>query len=201
MKRITRWQDVTTGMLGSIEGKGFISESIEHMTQRNDLLDGVKTPSHSFVVINPMFVIESLSHTVLTPLASYRQAFDEGRVVFYEPPIPVEIRAKALRTIRRSYLGADYGWGQILAFLPVLFWRRLTGHRAPNLLPIGTICSELALMAIREYRKEAVAAGLHDAARRLVWSVALNRQITDPALLLACEQRDALPPTLDGSRA
>lgn len=111
------------------------------------------------------------------------------------------MRRQALDDTWKRYNGAAYGWGQILAFIPVLFWRRLTGRNAVNLLPLGTICSELTLQYLRRCSVLLRAANDQDLSPLLEWTWVLQRNATDPALQLACVLRNGLPPTLNGSRA
>ncbi len=202
MQRVERFEDIQPGDVGWLRGEGFTSDAIAHMTARLDLM-GYATPSHSVLVLSRTQVIESLSRTVVRPLSVYQTRFQSGDFVVFRPAVPIEIRRRALDEIYRQYNGAMYGWGQILAFIPVMFWRRLTGRSAVNLLPLGTICSELVFLYLQKCRdllREAGPGGRLFASR-LDWTGSLRQNSTDPALLLACALRDALPPTLDGSRA
>ena len=199
MRRIRTWDDVGAGDLGSIAGTGFLSDAIIHATQRADLLDGVPIPSHSFLVLSRFQVIEALERVVVRPRAVYRQAFEDGHVQIYRPDAPDYVVKGVLAGLRKDYLGRAYGWGQIIAFLPVLLWRRLTGQDAVNLLPLGTICSELVTVYCRRLLDACSRSGLYSQALALAWASALDPNTTDPALLLACEQRDSLPPSFAGA--
>ena len=180
-------------------GTSFISDVIEHTTWRQDLLDGVPVPSHSFLVLSRFQVMEALDKVIVRPLAVYQPDFEAGRVMIYRPDAPPDVVAPVLKAIRKDYLGAAYGWLQIVAFLPVLWWRRLTGQDLRNALPLGTICSELVTVYCQRLLAALSAASLYGQALRLAWASALDPNTTDPALLLACEQRDSLPPSLAGA--
>lgn len=199
MKQVERWQDIEPGDLGYLRGTGFVSESIEHLTDRLDLM-GFPTPSHAVLVLSKTQIIEALSRTKVRPLAVYQGRFLAGDFVVFRPDVPAAIRRQALDEIWRKYNGAAYGWGQILGFLPVIAVRRLTGKDAVNLLPLGTICSELTLLYLRRCYDLLHVAGDLARAARLAWAWHLQQNTTDPALQLACVLRDTLPPTLDGSR-
>ncbi|MEW5763703.1 MAG: hypothetical protein ACOYXN_00470 [Acidobacteriota bacterium] len=197
MQRVERWQDIRPGDIGFLRGEGFLSDSIAHLTARRDLM-GLQTPSHSLLVLSRTQVIEALEKTKVRPIEVYRTRFDAGDLVVFAPDVPKEIRREALHYIWTRYNHAAYGWGQILAFLPVLFWRRLRGRDPVNLLPLGVICSELVLLYLRRCFDRLLAAGHSTRADRLAWAYRLSRNTTDPALQLSCCLRDGLPESLAG---
>lgn len=199
MQRIRQWNEIQPGDLGYLRGEGFFSEAIEHLTDRLDLA-GLPTPSHAVLILSKTQVIEALDRTRVRPLSVYQARFEAGDFLVFRPDVPAQVRRQALDDLWRRYNGAAYGWGQILAFIPVLFLRRLTGRDAVNLLPLGTICSELTLLYLRRCYELLHAAGDLARAGLLAWAWHLQQNTTDPALQLACVLRDGLPPTLDGSR-
>jgi len=193
MERITSWKEIELGDLGFYAGDGFLSESIEHLTHRDDL-DGLPTPSHSLIILSKSQVFESVKYTRIRPLMLYEDDFKAGRMIVFRPPLSKDLRAEALSEMTIKYNNAIYGWGQILAFIPVLWWRRLTGNQGINVLPAGTVCSELSLILCRKYYDKADST----AARLLRWAYQLNKNTTDPALLMSCCIHDRLPVDLAG---
>jgi hypothetical protein len=55
---------------------------------------------------------------------------------------------RAMSKVRRD-IEASYGWFQLLGFIPILIWRRLTGRLIPNPIRGGVVCSELVLNYLR----------------------------------------------------
>lgn len=197
MKRIIDWSQIRHGDIGFIAGEGFVSEAIRTLTERMDLLL-LPTPSHAFLILSKTETIEALEKTVVRPVALYKQRFEAGLVFIYRPDVPDSVRRLAIDWVYDNYKGAAYGWGQILGFLPVMAWRKLTGQDPVNLLPVGTICSELVLLFLRKEFKLCASLGHHEQAIKLAWVTALSKDTTDPALELACCQRDSLPPNYAG---
>jgi hypothetical protein len=198
MQRITVWKDVMPGDVGFFVGSGFVSEAIRSLSQRQDL-GGLPTPSHAALILSRSEVMEALEKTVVRCIEVYKAAFERGDFLLYRPDVPAPIRRAALGEMAKEYKGAAYGWGQIPAFLPVLWVRRKLGIDVPNLLPVGVICSELVLIYLRKCYVGMDSAGLVLLSRALRWSLAIGEETTDPALLMACCQRDAVPLYLSGS--
>lgn len=198
MRRITEWAEIRGGDVGFHVGRGFVSQAIEALTERHDL-QGLQTPSHAALVLSRSEVIEALDKTVVRALACYQQRFGEGLFYVYRPDLSDDVRREALAWVAREYRGAAYGWLQIPAFLPVLGLRRLFGRDLPNLMPVGTICSELVLLYLRKAHELLVCTQDVARANYLRWVWAVGQDTTDPALQLACCQRDAVPLYLAGS--
>lgn len=198
MKRIVNWEDIQTGDLGWHVGLGDISEAISHLTYRKDLENlGFKTPSHIFIVLNKTQVIEALEKTKVRLRMEYKEAFDAGRVYIFRPESVEEATKTALMTFYLKFNNHPYGWLQILGFLPVIALRKM--HLStPNLFPLGTICSEDGLLYLRMLMQELGRRGNTDLALKLGWTVNLDRNTTDPALLLMCCLFDEVPKSLHG---
>lgn len=198
------FKDARLGDLGFHDGTAPASEVIERVTATKEYLKAIEgtdlaakgfVPSHAFIVCSETQVIESLEKTKIRPLAVYADAAEEGRVVLLRPDAPDVLKRRVMEVFVKQYDGAAYGWLQIVGFLPVLWWRRLTGRRLPNPMPLGVICSEAALLWLRMLwfvlTEAEPACGAEEA--KLRWVKRVGRNTTDPALLLACCLHDAEP--------
>ena len=198
MQRITTWEDVRPGDIGFIAGDGFVSDAIQALTHRHDL-GGLQTPSHAFLVLSRTEVFEALEIVKKRPLSCYKAHFEAGNVYIFRPwDIPTDIRREALGRLVKKYDRAQYGWGQIAGFLGVVARRRLFGRNTVNLLPVGTICSELVSIYLQDLRESLSLAGYANGADLLWWVVSIRKDSIDPALEMYCCQNDRLPATITG---
>lgn len=197
MLRIEKWEDVRPGDVGFIAGSGFVSDAIRHLTHRHDL-QGLQTPSHAFLVLSRSEVFEALEIVKIRYIDCYKAHFAAGRVYIFRPECPADIRRAALLRLTKRYNKAAYGWGQIGGFLGVVARRKLFGCNTANLMPIGTICSELVAIYLRDIRDQLLAAGYQIQADFLEWVTRIPTNSIDPALELACCLTDRLPKTITG---
>lgn len=197
MERVRCWGDLRAGDVGFYAGEGWVSRQIRRLTRREDLGDD-PVPSHAFLVISRSEVIEALEKTKVRGLSFYQEDFVAGRAWAYRPAGSDLAKREAVRLMVDRYNGAAYGWLQILGFLPVLAIRRRWNHDAPNPAPLGKICSEDVLLFLRILRGVLRRLTEDQAARLVSWSLALDPNTTDPALLCRCCQIDGVPEDLDG---
>lgn len=178
------YDDLRTGDIGFVAGKGAVSKTISRLTKRRDL-GGFPTPSHAFVLASRTQVVEALEKTKVRSSAVYAAAFGARRATAFRPPGSPEVKRTAMRAFLREYTGASYGWLQIVGFLPVLWARKRLDKEIRNPVPGGEICSEIALLWLWRLQVALEIAGEKDAARSLEWVDLLSRDTTDPALLMS----------------
>jgi|GEM_PF-4102755 len=178
------YEDLRLGDIGFVAGEGFLSKAITRLTRRSDLR-GIQTPSHAFVICSRTQVIEALDKTKIRPLAVYSAAFKAGRALAFRPPGTLQAKRVAMQSFVREYLNASYGWMQIMGFLPVLWARKRFGGKMANPAPGGEICSEISVLWLWRLQMSLHMGGEREAADRLAWVDLLDRDTTDPALLLA----------------
>jgi hypothetical protein len=194
MLRVNKWEDVQPGDLGWYVGPGIISDAIEHITARKDLISlGFKIPSHVFIVLNKTQVIEALEKTKVRSKLEYKADFEAGNVYIFRPDAPEQIVKDTLLEFYSKYDNHPYGWLQILGFIPVLLLRKLHLN-VFNPFPLGTVCSEDGLIYLRMLMLALSKAGETEKALKLGWTVRLDPNTTDPALLLICCIKDDVPP-------
>lgn len=194
MREIKSFIEVMAGDIGFYMGDGKLSDAIQAFTYSKALKElGYETPSHTFMFISPDKVVEAVNKTRITSSYFYKKEFEAGRVKILRPSETyLDVSKGCIEAFSNNFENYPYGWLQILGFLPVLAFRKI-GIKFPNLFPFFNICSEDTLIYLRiiydyfvkrvkEYPNEHK---LYTAEiERLKWVKKLNKETTDPALLM-----------------
>lgn len=193
MKEIKSYEDIRKGDIGFYVGKGGISDIIEKVTTEKKLLNlGYKIPSHTFIFLGEGKVIEAVEKTRINSDYIYKKEFSQGNVYIFRPVDDSlqEECSGCLDAFTRNFNNYPYGWLQIVGFLPVLLFREI-GVNIPNPFPLFTVCSEDTLIYLRiiytylkEKGNETGNTFYLSECKKLEWVKNLNRNTTDPALLL-----------------
>jgi len=134
----------TLGAVGfSSRRANFLSRAIRWFTQSRW--------SHVFVVYQQepeQLIIEASTFQVqLVPIAKYDSKKYDVMIISADGFSPEDVRRGLDKA--KGYIEKTYGWLQLVGFIPVLFWKRLTGQSVPNPAKGGVVCSELVLQYLR----------------------------------------------------